>query len=219
VANTTASFHERHHVADNSTGNEAAERANWQLGEKLAVCNFLRGRDGGDARKVQSKCTRNNSAGEEETHFTSEMPISELLHGGSSTMAEAFGRTRGQMQQAVVDGFTACFCSRPKRGKPHSSYMFGRDGAHTCADPSKAIITYKECQDAASALAGHPVNVSNETWDGTRGCHVDGLSWQFNNNMEGTGAHGHTPICRVGDGHSSYAHDEGGHGSSGEAQN
>jgi hypothetical protein len=102
---------------------------------------------------------------------------------------------------------TLVFAAKFNRlGRAHltdnSGYTFGRDGALTCDDPSKAILTYSECEIAASALAGHPVDVLNENWAGTKGCHVQGpeggpyLSWQFNNNMEGEGTPGHIPICR-----------------------
>ena len=97
-------------------------------------------------------------------------------------------------------------CSEKSHSGGSGSYTLGHDGAHTCDDPSKAILTYSECQIAASALAGHPVSVSNEYFDGTKGCHVqvpshvqEGNSWQFNNNMEGKGEPNHVPICRNGE--------------------
>ena len=75
-----------------------------------------------------------------------------------------------------------------------------RLGAHDCMGCGEAILSYDACLTAATsgaALGIGPLGAS-KNWDGPPGCHIrQGSNFQFNSNMEGTSAEGHTPICLI----------------------
>jgi hypothetical protein len=108
------------------------------------------------------------------------------------------GSCTEQLVHAVYDDTAATAVYHDSIGG--LGFNFGSEGAFTCSDPTEAVLTLAECQVAANALAGGTVYVNPETWWGTKGCHRQHSTneWQFNNNMHGTGWPDHTPICRSG---------------------
>ena len=89
--------------------------------------------------------------------------------------------------------------SPPACGTNWGSYVLANSGAADCSSCGEAITSYNDCATAAAwgaAALGIGGLGDAETWDGPPGCHIqDGDNFQFNTNMDGGSADGHTPVC------------------------
>ena len=84
-------------------------------------------------------------------------------------------------------------------GTNWGSYVLADSGAADCSSCGEAITSSDDCATAAAsgaAALGIGGLGSAETWGGTPGCHIqDGSNFQYNTNMDGGSAGGHTPVC------------------------
>lgn len=80
--------------------------------------------------------------------------------------------------------------------------MLAPSGTASCDGCGTLILTYAECQAAASsgaAALGIGGLGAEEYWaDGPPGCHIqDNSGFQYNMVMDGGGHGGHTPVCHA----------------------
>ena len=88
-------------------------------------------------------------------------------------------------------------------GTSWGSYVLADSGAADCSGCGEAITSYDDCATAAAsgaAALGIGGLGGAETWGGPPGCHIqDGSHFQYNTNMDGGSAGGHTPVCLASD--------------------
>ena len=84
-------------------------------------------------------------------------------------------------------------------GTSWGSYVLADSGAPDCSGCGEAVTSYDDCTAAsASGMAFLDIGPlpEEETWAGPPGCHIqDSANFQFNTNMSGGSAGGHTPVC------------------------
>ena len=84
-------------------------------------------------------------------------------------------------------------------GTSWDGYQLASSGAPDCSGCGYTIGSYDDCAAAAAsgaAVLGIGGLGGAEHWDGPPGCHIqDGSNFQFNTNMDGGSAGGHTPVC------------------------
>ena len=83
------------------------------------------------------------------------------------------------------------------------TYQLADSGGATCTGCGNNVLTYEECQTATStgtAALSIEAGLNERSSSGSLppGCLVqDGLNFRYNDNPQGTGEAGHTPVCKV----------------------
>merc|ERR1712070_290537 len=120
----------------------------WGASRDGAKCGHLKPYDEGDAHLYTTladdatSCCKPNDSGndsDDEEEFTDAEGHEGQDHGGASG-SDSNGDEDEEDHVAL----------------PNNAAL-GTEGAFTCEDPSAAILTFDECQQAAAALAGEPV--------------------------------------------------------------